>query len=177
MSFDCFVAALPLPVLQLIFSHVLEQQGSSVGLCLVSAVCKSWSEAVQSDPSWQHINIPKTQADCFDDYSLKHLALKAKNQLQSIKLHACRRLSTFCILEVLLNSKQLKQVSIISCPQMACYNFKYYLEAVLKQPRHHRHLEQLCFTNTHNTYSDRACKGLAEQEGIKVMLLSHGHAV
>ncbi|KAA6425573.1 MAG: hypothetical protein FRX49_04470 [Trebouxia sp. A1-2] len=124
MSLDCCVAALPLPLLQLIFLHVVEQQGSSVGLCRVSAVCKAWSEAVLSDPDWQHINIPKTQSVRFDDYSLKHLALKAKNQLKTIKLHACHRLSTFCILEVLLNNKQLVQ-------------------------------------------------GLAEQEGIKVMLLSN----
>jgi len=40
---------------------------------------------------------------------------------------------------------------------MASYNFKYYLKAVLKRPRHHRHLEQLCFTSTNNTYSDRVC--------------------
>ncbi len=52
MSLDCCVAALPLPVLQLIFSHLIEQQGSSVGLCRVSAVCKTWSEAVRSDPNW-----------------------------------------------------------------------------------------------------------------------------
>ncbi len=52
MSFECYVAALPLPVLQLIFSHVIEKQGSSVGLCRVSAVCKTWSEAVRSDPNW-----------------------------------------------------------------------------------------------------------------------------
>ncbi len=52
MSLDCCIEALPLPVLQLIFSHVIEQQGSSVGLCRVSAVCKTWSEAVLSDPNW-----------------------------------------------------------------------------------------------------------------------------
>lgn len=52
MSLDCCVAALPLPLLQLIFLHVVEQQGSSVGLCRVSAVCKAWSEAVLSDPDW-----------------------------------------------------------------------------------------------------------------------------
>ena len=52
MSLDCCVAALPLPVLQLIFPHVIEQEGSSVGLCRVSAVCKTWSKAVLSDPNW-----------------------------------------------------------------------------------------------------------------------------
>ncbi|DBB14820.1 TPA: hypothetical protein ACH3X3_004426 [Trebouxia sp. C0006] len=127
MSLDCSVAALPFHVLQVIFSHVIDQQSSSVGLCRVSAVCKTWSEAVRSDPNWQHINIPKTKAGRFDDYSLKHLALRAKKQLKTIKLHACHRLSTFCILTVLLNNKHLVQ----------------------------------------------ACRGHAEQEGIKVTCLDH----
>lgn len=139
------ITTLPLPILHVVFSHIVHQYGSSVGLCRISAVCKIWAEAVSCDPNWHHINVPASQARRFDDRSLRSLASKAHNRLLSFQIDSCRRLSTFCILEVLLNNKQLAEVIIFNCPQVAAHNMTYYLEVVLKQPK--PCLKKLCCTS------------------------------
>lgn len=79
------------------------------GLCMLEAPIAGQDASLM--PCRHHIHVPESQARRFDDRSLRTLAFKAQNGLLSFQIDSCCRLSTFCILEVLLNNKQLAEVS------------------------------------------------------------------